>query len=59
MCGLSSRVRILADYERRNRLAAPVIRLVLSRLLGWSYDGTPAARRLAVQALPLVAFSRR
>ncbi|MGA8044630.1 MAG: nitroreductase family deazaflavin-dependent oxidoreductase [Dermatophilaceae bacterium] len=49
---------ILADYERRNRLAAPVIRFVLSRLLGWRYDGTPEKRRRAAEALPVVAFSR-
>lgn len=35
---------VLADYERRNRLAAPVIRVVLSRLLGWRYDGSGSAR---------------
>lgn len=59
MVPVDEAVRILADYERRNRLAAPVIRWVLGRLLGWRYDGTPAARRRAVEALPLVAFSRR
>lgn len=51
--------RIFADYERRNRLIAPVIRAVLSRLLGWRYDGTPAARRRAVEQLSLVAFRPR
>jgi hypothetical protein len=35
----------LADYERRNRLIAPVIRAVLSRLAGFRYDGSEAARR--------------
>jgi deazaflavin-dependent oxidoreductase (nitroreductase family) len=48
--------RIFADYERRNRFIAPVIRVVLSRLLGWRYDGTPAARRRAVEQLSLVGF---
>ena len=48
--------RLFADYERRNRLIAPIIRAVLSRLLGWGYDGTPAARRRAVEQLSLVAF---
>jgi len=48
--------RIFADYERRNRLIAPIIRAVLSRLLGWRYDGTPAARRRAVEELSLVGF---
>jgi deazaflavin-dependent oxidoreductase (nitroreductase family) len=36
---------VLAGYERRNRLITPVLRLVLSRLVGWHYDGTPASRR--------------
>ncbi len=48
--------RIFADYERRNRLIAPIIRAVLSRLLGWRYDGTSAARRRAVEQLSLVGF---
>jgi deazaflavin-dependent oxidoreductase (nitroreductase family) len=50
---------VLADYEWRNRLAAPVIRFVLSQLLGWRYDGSPETRRRAAEALPVVAFSRR
>ena len=50
---------VLADYERRNRLAAPVIRLVLSRLAGFRYDGGPESRRRLVEALPLVGFRRR
>ncbi len=48
--------RLFADYERRNRLIAPIIRAVLSRLLGWRYDSSPAARRRAVEQLSLVAF---
>lgn len=52
---------VLADYERRNRFAAPVVRLVLSRLIGWRYDGTAASRRRLAATLPVVAFraSRR
>ena len=46
---------VLADYERRNRLA-PIVRGVLSRLVGWRYDGSPDARRRLVQQLPVVAF---
>ncbi len=50
--------RVFEAYERRNVALRPVIRLVLSRLLGWRYDGTPAARaRLAAQ-LPTVEFRR-
>ena len=36
---------VLADYERRNPLIAPVVRRVLSWLLGWPYDGSAKARR--------------
>lgn len=47
---------VLADYERRNRLAAPVVRLVLTRLVGWRYDGSPQARARLVRELPFLAF---
>lgn len=50
---------VLADYERRNRIAAPVVRAVLGRLVGFRYDGSDAARLRAVQALPLIAFRPR
>jgi deazaflavin-dependent oxidoreductase (nitroreductase family) len=48
---------VLAGYEQRNRLAAPVVRYVLGRLTGIPYDGSPAARRDIVAALPFVAFA--
>jgi deazaflavin-dependent oxidoreductase (nitroreductase family) len=48
--------RALAGYERRNRLLAPIVRIVLSRLLGWRYDGSERARRQVVAELPLIAF---
>jgi deazaflavin-dependent oxidoreductase (nitroreductase family) len=47
---------MLAAYERRNRIVVPVIRRVLSRLLGWHYDGTSAARDRLVRQLPVIAF---
>jgi deazaflavin-dependent oxidoreductase (nitroreductase family) len=47
---------VLAGYERRNRLAAPVVRAVLSRLVGWRYTGTDAERRRLVAERPLVAL---
>jgi deazaflavin-dependent oxidoreductase (nitroreductase family) len=47
----------LASYERRNRLAAPVVRVVLSRLVGWRYTGTGPERARLVRELPLVALS--
>ncbi|MFI7587434.1 nitroreductase family deazaflavin-dependent oxidoreductase [Spongisporangium articulatum] len=48
---------LLGGYERRNRLAGPVVRRVLSALVGWPYDGTPAARRRLVEQLPMVALA--
>ena len=51
-------VAVLADYERRNRLVAPVVRRVLSWLVGWRYDGSATARERLVKELPLVAFRR-
>lgn len=50
---------VLAGYERRNRLGAPVVRRVLGRLSGMAYDGSPEARLEVVGALPVVAFTPR
>jgi hypothetical protein len=47
---------VLADYERRNRWIAPLVRWVLSRLVGWRYDGSDDAHRRLAGQLPLVAF---
>lgn len=47
---------VVAGYERRNRLVAPVVRRVLSWLVGWRYDGSEAARGRLVRELPVVAF---
>jgi hypothetical protein len=52
-------VEVLADYERRNRLLAPLVRAVLSKLAGFRYNGSDAARRRLVQTLPLVALRPR
>ncbi|MGH7041713.1 MAG: nitroreductase family deazaflavin-dependent oxidoreductase [Acetobacteraceae bacterium] len=57
--GAEEAVRVIAAYERGNRLAAPLVRLVLSRLLGWHYDGSDDERRRLVAQLPLVAFQPR
>jgi deazaflavin-dependent oxidoreductase (nitroreductase family) len=48
--------KIIADYERRNRLAAPLVRAVLGRLAGIEYDSSPTARARVVAVLPLVAL---
>jgi len=50
---------VFADYERRNRLIAPIVRRVISGLVGWRYGGSPEARRRVVEQLPLVAFRPR
>jgi deazaflavin-dependent oxidoreductase (nitroreductase family) len=49
-------VTVFAEYERRNRLIGPILRRVLSWLLGWHYDGSPDARRRIAEQLPLVAL---
>jgi deazaflavin-dependent oxidoreductase (nitroreductase family) len=48
--------QVFAGYEQRNRFAAPIVRRVLSGLLGWRYDGSAEARRRAVRQLTLVGF---
>ena len=50
---------VFADYERRNRAAGPILRRVLSWLLGWRYDGSPDARVRMAEQLPLIAFRPR
>jgi deazaflavin-dependent oxidoreductase (nitroreductase family) len=57
--GETEAVRVLGGYQRRNRFMAPIIRLVLSRLLGWRYDGGEAHRRRLNAQLPFVAFRPR
>ncbi|MFL5887312.1 MAG: nitroreductase family deazaflavin-dependent oxidoreductase [Thermoleophilaceae bacterium] len=52
-------VRVVAGYEQRNRLAAPVMRAALSRTAGFRYDGSESARRTLVETLPLVSFRPR
>ena len=49
-------VAVLAGYERRHRVVAPVLRAVLTRLSGIKYDGSDSARARLVAELPLVAF---
>jgi deazaflavin-dependent oxidoreductase (nitroreductase family) len=57
--GAEEAVRVIAGYERRNWLVAPIIRGVLSRLLGWRYVGSEADRRWLAAHLPLIAFRPR
>lgn len=52
-------MRVVRGYECRNRFLASIVRLVLSRLLGWRYRGSEAVRRRLVRQLPLLAFRPR
>jgi deazaflavin-dependent oxidoreductase (nitroreductase family) len=52
-------VTVIEEYERRNRWIRPILRPLLSRLLGWSYDGSDTARVRLVRQLPIVAFRPR
>ena len=49
-------VGVIADYERRNRWILPLVRFLLSKLVGWRYDGSQEARERLVRQLPVVAF---
>ena len=50
---------VLEEYERRNHWVLPIIRPVLTKLLGWRYDGGDTARVRLVRQLPIVAFRPR
>ncbi len=51
-------VAVLEDYERRNRWMGPIIRFLVSRLVGWRDHGTPSDRARLVRQLPLVSLLR-
>jgi deazaflavin-dependent oxidoreductase (nitroreductase family) len=59
MLDVAEAASMLAGYERRNRYARPIVRRVLSRLVGWRYDGSDEARRRVVQQLPLIGLRPR
>jgi deazaflavin-dependent oxidoreductase (nitroreductase family) len=52
-------VNVVRNYELRNRFMAPLVRRVLSQLLGWPYRGSEDDRRRLVAQLPLIAFRPR
>ena len=52
-------VNVVRDYELRNRFMTPLVRWVLSRLLGWRYRGSDDDRHRLVGQLPLIAFRPR
>lgn len=47
---------VLAQYEARNWVVAPVVRRALSRQAGWRYTGTDGDRRRLVEQLPILEF---
>jgi deazaflavin-dependent oxidoreductase (nitroreductase family) len=51
--------KVIADYERRNRLIAPIVRRGFSWLVGWQYRGGEEDRRRFVRQIPLIAFRPR
>jgi hypothetical protein len=53
---ISEAASVLAGYEQRNRLLSPIVRIVLSRLVGWPYDGSADARQRLVSERPILAF---
>jgi len=52
-------VGVITRYEQRNRFIAPIIRRVLSHLLGWRYNGSLGDRRRLIAQLPLIAFRKQ
>ncbi|MGE5271738.1 MAG: nitroreductase family deazaflavin-dependent oxidoreductase, partial [Thiohalocapsa sp.] len=54
--GEAEAAQVLRGYLQRNRLIAPLIRVVLSRFLGWEYDGSEAHSGLLAAQLPVLAF---
>lgn len=57
--GTDEASQVLARYERRNRIVAPIIRRMLSKTSGIDYDGSASSRSELVEALPIVAFRPR
>lgn len=54
--GLDEAQEVFEHYEHHSGLPRPLVRSVLSRLLGWRYDGTDEGRRRVVDQLPLIGF---
>ncbi len=52
-------ISVVERYERRNWFLAPIVRVVLSSLLGWAYRGSESDRRRLATQLPLIALRPR
>jgi len=57
--GEQEAVKVIEDYEHRNKFIAPIVRQGFSWLLGWRYQGTQDDRQRLVRQLPLIAFRPR
>jgi deazaflavin-dependent oxidoreductase (nitroreductase family) len=53
---LDEAAAVLERYEAHSGLPKAVVRSVLSRLLGWRYDGSAQSRRRAVEQLTLLGL---
>jgi hypothetical protein len=54
--GEDEAMKVMKEYERRNRFIAPVVRRGLSWIVGWPYHATEDDRRKLVRQLPMIAF---
>ncbi|MDJ0350778.1 nitroreductase family deazaflavin-dependent oxidoreductase [Cryobacterium sp. PH29-G1] len=54
--GLHEAEVVFEHYEKHSGIPRRIVQRVLSRLLGWQYDGSPEGRRRVVQELPLIGF---
>jgi deazaflavin-dependent oxidoreductase (nitroreductase family) len=52
-------VKVMEQYEHRNRFIAPILRAGFTWLLGWRYSATESDRRRLVRQIPLLAFRPR
>lgn len=57
--GEEEAIEVIKGYERRNRLTAPILRCVRSRLLGWQYHASEDDHRRLVRQLPILSFEPR
>jgi deazaflavin-dependent oxidoreductase (nitroreductase family) len=54
--GVDEAVEVYAAYERRHRLALPLVRRTMGYFLGRPFDGSPEAVRRLAEQLPMLAF---
>lgn len=54
--GEEEAAEVIKNYERRNRMIAPIVRAGFSWILGWKYHGGDEDRRRFVSQIPLIAF---